>query len=305
MDLRELVHHYVEALSSERDYSLNTCRAYRRDLEEFMTMLDQEGSAGTARSEPLRAETVDALMIRGYLGWLHRRNKKSTIARKLSAVRSFFRFLARKGFIQQNPAELIFTPKLDKVLPGYLTVDDTFRLLDADEGQSLETLRSRAIFETLYSGGMRVSELAQANVFDVDFDQRVIRVHGKGNKERLVPLGRKAIAALRAYRAALQRERGIPLERDGPLVLNRRGGRLSTRSIARFLARTARACGLSTPVAPHALRHSFATHLLDAGADLRAVQELLGHKSLSSTQKYTHVSVDRLMEAYDKAHPRR
>jgi integrase/recombinase XerC len=244
-------------------------------------------------------------MIRGYLGWLHRRNKKSTIARKLSAVRSFFRFLCRKGFIRQNPADLIFTPKQDRTLPGYLTVDDTFRLLDAVKGQSPAALRDRAIFETLYSGGLRVSELAQANVFDVDFDQRIIRVHGKGNKERLVPLGRKAIAALRAYREALQQDGGIPPGRNGPLVLNRSGGRLSTRSIARFLDRTARACGLSVPVAPHVLRHSFATHLLDAGADLRAVQELLGHKSLSTTQRYTHVSVDRLMEAYDKAHPRR
>jgi integrase/recombinase XerC len=201
--------------------------------------------------------------------------------------------------------DLIVTPKQKKTIPVYLPVDDIFRLLDSIKTDTLAGIRNRAIFETLYSSGIRVSELEGLDVFDVDFEKSLIRVVGKGNKERIVPIGKKAITAIKEYRERLQSEAGIGKDDNTPLFLNKDHGRLTSRSIARILDKTARECGLLIPVSPHALRHTFATHLLDAGADLRVVQELLGHKSLSTTQKYTHVSIDRLMEAYDKAHPRR
>ncbi len=253
----------------------------------------------------VKADQIDSLMIRGYLGFLHKKNKKVTMARKLSAVRSFFRFLVKHGVILDNPLDFIVTPKQKKAIPVYLPVDDIFRLLDSIKTDTLAGIRNRAIFETLYSSGIRVSELEGLDVFDVDFEKCLIRVVGKGNKERIVPIGKKAIAAIKEYRERLQSEAGLGEDDNTPLFLNKDHGRLTSRSIARILDKTARECGLLIPVSPHALRHTFATHMLDAGADLRVVQELLGHKSLSTTQKYTHVSIDRLMEAYDKAHPRR
>jgi len=251
------------------------------------------------------ADKVDGMMIRGYLGFLHKRNKKATIARKLSSLRSFFRYLVKHGVIKDNPTDTILTPKQSKTIPAYLTVDDMFRLLDSIKANTLPGLRNRAIFEVLYSSGLRVSELAGMNTFDVDFTNHVIHVFGKGSKERIVPVGKKAIDAIKAYRERLQKEKNIKIDKNGPLFLNKNNGRLTTRSIARILNKVVKECGLLTPVSPHALRHTFATHMLDAGADLRVVQELLGHKSLSTTQKYTHVTIDRLMEIYDKAHPRR
>jgi integrase/recombinase XerC len=180
-----------------------------------------------------------------------------------------------------------------------------FRLLDSIHSNSILDLRNRAIFETLYSCGIRVSELVGLNTGDVDFGQALIRVFGKGGKERIVPIGKKALGAILNYRQKLKGERKISSKLDGPLFLNKNTGRLTARSVARILDKLVTACGLLTPVSPHTLRHTFATHMLDAGADLRAVQELLGHMSLSTTQKYTHVSIDRLMETYDKAHPRK
>jgi integrase/recombinase XerC len=236
---------------------------------------------------------------------LHKRNKKATIARKLSALRSFFRHLIKMGRLAESPAERILTPKQDRTIPVYLPVDDMFRLLDAIETDTLLGARNRALFEILYSAGIRVSELAGLDAADIDFAGRTIRVTGKGNKQRMVPIGKKAAGSVWRYREALQREAGIDPEAGGALFRNNRGGRLTARSIARILESIARRIGINIPVSPHAFRHSFATHLLDAGADLRVVQELLGHKSLSTTQKYTHVSIDRLMETYDKAHPRK
>jgi integrase/recombinase XerC len=300
---------FIDALSSEKGFSVNTCRAYRRDLEEFRAYAEGGSASGgredAGEREPIAPDQIDALMIRGYLGFLHRRNKKATIARKLSALRSFFRYLTRQGALSESPAEAILTPKQDRTIPVYLPVDDMFRLLDAIETESLLGARNRALFEVLYSAGIRVSELAGLDTADVDLTSRTIRVTGKGNKQRMVPIGRKAADALRRYRNTLERESGISAEAEGALFRNNRGGRLTTRSIARILETIARRIGIDIPVSPHALRHSFATHLLDAGADLRVVQELLGHKSLSTTQKYTHVSIDRLMETYDKAHPRK
>ncbi|MGD9084448.1 MAG: tyrosine recombinase XerC, partial [Desulfobacterales bacterium] len=250
-------------------------------------------------------EQIDGIMIRGYLGLLHRKNKKTTVARKLSAIRSFFKYLEKRGHISENPAQHVMTPKQDKTIPVYLSVDDMFRLLDSIQADTVLDLRNRAIFETLYSSGVRVSELTQMNLADVDFKGALIRVLGKGNQQRMIPLGQKALTAIKAYRNLLQEKSGSEAAADGPLFLNRFNKRLTPRSVARILKQLVTAVGLLTPVSPHALRHTFATHMLDAGADLRAVQELLGHKSLSTTQKYTHVSINHLMETYDKAHPRK
>jgi integrase/recombinase XerC len=305
-----LIRGFLDSLAAEKGFSPNTCRAYRRDLQEFAAYLgwgpaSALSQGAPARSAPTNFDSVDMLAIRGFLGQLYRRNSKATIARKLSALRSFFRYLLKLGLVTSNPAEMVATPKQEKHLPVYLTVDDMFRLLDAIAADSLPGLRDRAIFETLYSCGLRVSELAGLNVNDIDPGRRMVQVLGKGRKERMVPIGEKALAAIHAYRRRLEGEVRALVEAGGALFLNKYNRRLGTRSIARILDQLVRQCGLLVPVSPHAIRHSFATHLLDAGADLRVVQELLGHQSLSTTQKYTHVSIDRLMAAYDQAHPRR
>ena len=305
--LNTQVRSFIESLQSEKGFAKNTCRAYSHDLEEFVLFIDGNyfSKRNQKDADSTTVDHVNSLMIRGYLAYLHKKNKKVTISRKLSAVRSFFRFLVKRGIILDNPLEQILTPKQKKTIPVYLPVDDVFRLLDSIKTDTLIGKRNRAIFETLYSSGIRISELEGLNVFDVDFKKRLIRVMGKGNKERIVPIGEKALTAIMDYRKRLKSETGIEENSDTALFLNKRLGRLTSRSVARILEKTAKECGLLIPVSPHALRHTFATHMLDAGADLRVVQELLGHESLSTTQKYTHVSVDRLMETYDKAHPRR
>ena len=305
---KRFIDSFLESLVTEKGYSDHTRRAYRKDLLDFFSFLAESHFAGSARQKResvVKLKQIDGIMLRGYLGFLHRKNKKATIARKLSAIRSFFKYLVKKGVISENPAELILTPKQDKTIPVYLSVDEIFRLLDSIQTDTLLGLRNRAIFETLYSSGIRVSELAEMNFSDIDFSAAVVRVSGKGGKQRIVPVGQKALAAIKAYRTRLQKKTGSLSINEGPLFLNRFYKRLSPRSIARILKKLVETIGLLTPVSPHALRHSFATHMLDAGADLRTVQELLGHKSLSTTQKYTHVSIDRLMETYDRAHPRK
>jgi integrase/recombinase XerC len=303
-----MIRPYIDSLAAEKGFSEHTCRAYRHDLEEFFAFLnpgETEDSGNSAKPRRVGLRQVDGLMIRRYLGFLHKKNAKSTVARKLSAIRSFFKYLVKRRVLDDNPADMINTPKQDKTIPTYLPVDEMFRLLDSIQTDDVLGLRNRAIFETLYSCGIRVSELAGMNVSDVNFSKSLIQVLGKGGKYRIVPIGRKALSAVAAYRDQLQREsKQIPVP-NGPLFLNKDNRRLSSRSIARILNKLVDACGLISPVSPHALRHTFATHMLDAGADLRIVQELLGHKSLSTTQKYTHVSVDRLMRTYDRAHPRK
>jgi integrase/recombinase XerC len=305
---KQLIDSFLESLVTEKGYSSHTCRAYRKDLQDFFCFILKSRTSGRAhhtQKSTAAFEQVDGIMIRGYLSFLHRRNKKSTIARKLSSIRSFFKFLVKKGTISENPAEFVLTPKQDKTIPVYLSVDEMFRLLDSIQTDTLMGMRNRAIFEALYSSGIRVSELAEMNFSDVDFSAAVVRVFGKGSKQRIVPIGKKALAAIKSYRTQLHRQAGIAASGNGPLFLNRFKKRLSSRSIGRILKKLVDAVGLLTPVSPHALRHTFATHMLDAGADLRVVQELLGHQSLSTTQKYTHVSIDRLMETYDRAHPRK
>jgi integrase/recombinase XerC len=309
------IENFVEALSAEKGFSPNTCRAYRNDLEQFWAYLRDSASGLLGSGEKVDVRNVDDMVIRSYLGFLYKRNQKSTIARKLSALRSFFRFLVKRGVISTNPAETVLTPKRGRPMPNYLPVDDMFRLLDGlkeafrrlggMKGESVLALRNWAIIETLYSTGVRVAELSGMDVGDVDFDMGFVRVIGKGNKERLVPVGEKALSCIRSYVERRGEGMGPGISGTEPLFLHNRGGRLSTRSIARLLEKIVRQLGLMLPTSPHGLRHTFATHMLDAGADLRVVQELLGHASLTTTQRYTHVSIDRLMEVYDKAHPRR
>ncbi len=287
---------FIENLSSEKGYSPNTCRGYKNDLMEFHDYLLESNL-------PFDPQKIDGLVIRSYLGFLHKKNKKTSIARKLSALRSFFRFMLKTGRLEENPAEGVLTPKRDKTIPNYLSVDDMFRLLDVPQKDTILGKRNRAILEALYSTGVRISELGGLNISNVDFHAGIIRVLGKGNKERLVPIGEKAIFAIKQYMNERAKKEGkLPFE--GPLFLNNKGGRLTTRSMARVLENTLKQSGLANRISPHGIRHTFATHMLDAGTDLRALQELLGHATLSTTQQYTHVSIDRLMEIYDKAHPR-
>jgi integrase/recombinase XerC len=297
---------FSDHLSAEKGFSPHTIRCYRHDLREFQEVIS---SASRSGGEPAKAPAVDritGLDIRSYLAVLYqKKNGKRTIARKLSAVRSLFRYVLKHGAIQGSPAESIATPKQNRSIPVWLPVDDLFRLLDALGGDSLLGLRNRAIFETIYSCGLRVSEAAGLDVEDVDASGRLVRVRGKGNKERVVPIGRVSLDAIDRYRMQLERQTAVAAGETGPLFLNKDGGRLTPRSMARILEQVSARCGIPMPVSPHALRHSFATHMLDAGADLKVVQEMLGHKSLSTTQQYTHVSMSRLMETYDKAHPRK
>ena len=299
----DLIESFLRELKSRRGCSLHTIRNYRIDLIQFAQFLDKEGLSGGDR----RCLTaIDFLVIRRYLGTLHARYQKKTIARKLSTIRSFFSFLERRGYVEANPAADIATPKQGLSIPNYLPVDEMFRLLEGPDKQKPLGIRDWAILEIFYSCGLRVGELAALDVSNIDFEQRLVRVVGKGDKERIVPIGKAALGALGRYLEVMPtlRKRMRGELQDEPLFLNSRGGRLTTRSIARIVKGYARQCSLMAEISPHALRHTFATHLLDGGADLRSVQELLGHASLSTTQKYTHVSLDRLMEVYDRAHPR-
>lgn len=306
-----MMQQFVDYLSLEKGYSTNTCRAYAHDLDDFLQYFIQNRalpmtSESGADIDATDVEAAGGMILRSYLGSLHKQGlKKTSIARKISSIRSFFNFMERHGVIQQNPAETVLTPKQEKPVPAYLTVDDVFRLLDGIDTKTLVGKRNRAMLESLYSTGIRVSELVGLNTGDVDFAAKSLRVLGKGNKERIVPIGEKALNAIEAYQQALAAQKKVTQGGDRALFLNKNMGRLTTRSVARVLDKAAIAAGISVPVSPHDLRHSFATHMLDAGLDLRVVQELLGHSQLSTTQKYTHVSIDRLMAAYDQAHPRK
>jgi len=294
LELRNLKDDFLQALRDQKGYSPHTVRSYQSDLDHFLRFLGNRGKG------------IDAREIRAYLGSLFNRYKRTSIARKLSAIRSFFDFLEKKGLLESNPAKEISSPKLDKYIPGYLTVDEVFRLMERPEKGKALGLRDLAILELLYSCGIRVSELTGLNISNINYEERLLKVTGKGNKERILPVGRHALHAIKNYLEATEhlREKRKEYHEDTPLFVNQRGGRLSSRSIRRIVKRYAIECGVSPEISPHSMRHTFATHMLDGGADLRSVQELLGHESLSTTQKYTHVTLDRLMEVYDKAHPR-
>jgi integrase/recombinase XerC len=289
---------FLRYLKVERQMSPNTLRSYRLDLTQFLTFCSQH-------REDLALEQVTYQDLRAFLATALQHNRKTTVARKLSALRTFFKYLQRLGVLAHNPAKLAPSPKLEKVLPHYLSVDETFHLLGEPTGGDFAACRDKAVLEVFYSGGLRLSELAGLNLRDMDLAPGVLRVWGKGAKERLAFLGEPAKEALTAYlplRQSFLAGRGAGEETA--LFINSRGRRLSTRGVARLVAKWVRLAGLSPGLTPHGLRHSFATHLLEGKADLRAVQELLGHASISTTGRYTHLNLDYLMEEYDKAHPR-
>lgn len=284
---------FLRHLEVERAVSPNTLEAYGRDLRQFMEFIRSQ------RDEKCSFAQIDHIMIRRYLALLHKEQTKSTIGRKLAAIRSLFKYLLRTGSVMANPAELVSTPRKEKKLPYHLTIDEVTTLMEAPTCSDQLSLRDRAILETLYSCGFRVSELTGLNIGHLDLESGLARALGKGNKERIVPVGRKAREALAAYL-----ESRLNKSPENPLFLNHRGGRLTRRSVARIVDRYILHLATMKKISPHTLRHTFATHLLESGADLRGIQELLGHASLSTTQKYTHVSIDKLMEVYDKAHPK-
>jgi integrase/recombinase XerC len=285
-------------LRVERNASPETLRSYTSDLRQFRSFL----LSGRLAELPVDPASLSCESIRAYLQWLDRQGeKRSSLARKLASLRSFYRFLVRDGLALRNPAEDIRTPKQPKPLPRVLTKEDTDALMTFPSDKTAGSLRDRALLETLYSTGARVSELVALNLHDVRQAEGIVHLQGKGRKERIVPIGDVAVRAIDDYlhRHPIASSKGSRL----PLFRNSRGGRLTTRSVARIVARySSRLTGGS--ISPHTLRHSFATHLLEEGADLRAIQEMLGHVSLSTTQKYTHVAMDQLLAVYDKAHPR-
>jgi integrase/recombinase XerC len=284
---------FCDYLDTERNVSPHTLEAYHRDLEQLAAFVHREKGEGATVSD------VDHLLLRRYLALLGKGARKSTVGRKLAAIRSFFRYLLRRSVVVKNPAELIATPKKENRLPFHLDIDQVTTLVEAPADDQKHALRDRAVLEMLYSCGLRVSELTALDIGELDFSGGMVRVMGKGGKERIVPVGSRAIKAIREYLVG----RG-ELAGSGPLFLNTRGGRINRRSVARIIDTYVLRIAAFKRISPHILRHTFATHMLEGGADLRAIQELLGHASLSTTQKYTHVGIDRLMEVYDKAHPK-
>lgn len=293
-----LVERFTTWLLVEKGYSPHTIDGYRRDLLEFLRHCG-------GNSTP---ESISPTVVQSFVGSLYTRNASASVARKLSALRTFFRFLQREGVLASDPVVGVAGPKQGRHIPAFLTVDEVFALLEAPVSSDRYWRRDRAFLEMLYATGMRVSELVGCNQEDLDLAGEMVRVRGKGNKERVIPFGRASREALKQYlpeRESLSRarvQRGKPAEMQA-VFLNGQGGRLSVRSVERLIQTYALRAGIAVTVTPHALRHSFATHLLEMGADLRTVQELLGHVSLSTTQKYTHLNIDHLSRVYDQAHP--
>ena len=300
-----LINKFISYVDHERNFSPHTVRCYAADLGHFAAFLGGPGAApddlaGEAMSDRIRR--VTPLDLRGYLAELRRADySRATVARKIATLRSFYKYLAREGHVQANPVKVIRTPRQEKRLPKFLAPAEVERLLSAPRGNDLLSLRDAAILEVLYSTGMRVSELVGLNLESIDPIGEVARVRGKGRRERIAPLGSFAMRALNRY---LEARAAMPVHDAEAVFVNRRGHRLDVRSVRRKLAKYLRAAGLDAHASPHTLRHSFATHMLERGADLRAVQELLGHRSLSTTQIYTHVTASRLKEVYEAAHPR-
>jgi integrase/recombinase XerC len=298
----ELIRLYADHLSAERNVSPHTLRNYVSDLRQFAKFLRAESDG--ARGRDIEVEKIDRDLVRRYLAWLAKGRKKSSLGRKLAALKSFFAYWVREGRLERDPVATFSTPKQAKPLPVFLSVDEMFRLLGTRAVPGRHRLRDQAALEVLYSTGVRVSELVALRWSDIDFSLGAVRVLGKGRKERVLPIGDVALRALGDYRKELELRRRRTIGREEPVFLNHRGRRISTRSIARIVTRRLGLAGIAARMGPHGLRHSFATHLLNGGADLRAIQEMLGHASLSTTQRYTHVNLDQLTAVYDKAHPR-
>ena len=314
-----LIEQFLEYLAAERNFSDHTIRSYSSDLLQFCRFLASEAgdaglqSAQTAKQLP-PAETLDRsrlserilvvepLTIRAYLAMMRNSEySRATIARKLATLRSFYKFLVRIQAVEASAVSVVRTPRQDKRLPRFLDVEQVEALMNAPDATTLLGSRDRAILETIYSGGLRIGELVSLNVSDLDEFSEVLRIRGKGKKERLAPLGAKAYEALQDY--LRKRNAAFGSQKNAPLFLNKHGKRLSDRSIRRKLNQYALLANIGFHISPHALRHSFATHMLDAGADLRTVQEMLGHASLSTTQIYTHLTTRRLKEIYNRTHP--
>jgi integrase/recombinase XerC len=297
--IRQIVEEFLKQNEAERRLSLHSLRGYRRDLEEFLKYLTLQGVEDLGQ--------LDLPLLRGFLAELHKKNKKSTVARKMAALRSCFGYAQKKGWVLENPVAHVRTPKIEKTIPPFLSEKEVGHLLQEPIAGSWLELRDQAFLELFYASGLRLSELTHLNWSSLDLSLGLVRVLGKGGKERIVPVGRKALGALGRYVQALtqaQKRSEFKINDPQAVFLNRFGKRVSDRTVARRLKKRVVGVDLSPTISPHALRHSFATHLLNAGADLRLVQEMLGHTSLSTTQKYTHVSMSRLLEVYRKAHPR-
>ena len=295
---------FGEMLRVEENASPHTARSYTSDLRQLRAYLLSSGRCLDPSGKEVDLPSIDTAALRAWIAWLLQEHRKSSVGRKISSLKTFWRFARRQGRVEADPTLGVLTPKKDKKLPTHLTVDDVFRLLETPPADTPAGRRDRAILEVIYSTGIRVSELVGLEWTDIDVNVEVVRVRGKGNKERIVPVGRKALSALAAYREQIPALCPRRLRQERPVFLNRNGSRLTARSVDRLMDGYIRQSGIVTKATPHALRHSFATHLLSAGADLRAIQELLGHASLSTTQKYTHLNLDHLMQVYDKAHPR-
>jgi integrase/recombinase XerC len=296
--MEQLIQNFRDYLGSERNYSKHTVKAYIHDIGEFSRVI-KEKKLALGKDGSTDFGKLNETSVRAYISWLYTRNSRTSISRKLASVRTFFEFLVRKGTVKSNLAKLVPTPRGEKRLPTFLTVDEVVKLLSTKVSDEYST-RDIALLELLYSSGLRVSELVGIDLNDIDLKNLTVKVMGKGGKERIVPVGSKAAEALNKY----LRERLDMNPTGDHLFVNTRGDRLNVRSVDRVIRKYAALAGIPKNVSPHVLRHTFATHLLGGGADLRAIQEMLGHKSLSTTQRYTHTSIEKLMEIYDKTHPR-
>lgn len=301
--MESLIQQYAAHLRNERNLSAHTLRNYLSDLAQFQSFLRERELALDADGA-VAAGKVDIHVVRAYLASLAADRKKSSIGRKLAALKGFFRYLVTTKRLDHDPLLLINSPKQEKPLPKFLTVDDAFHLLDAVKLENGLDLRDRAVLEVFYSTGIRVSELVGLDWADIDVQLGIVRVVGKGSKERIVPIGALALKSLESYGDSVRQQWQVSCRGETPVFLNHRGRRITTRSVARIVEKHLKLAGIQIKMGPHGLRHSFATHLLNGGADLRVIQELLGHVSLSTTQRYTHLNLDQLTAVYDKAHPR-
>lgn len=301
--MENLIEQYENHLRSERHVSPHTLRNYMSDLRQFHQFVKSEGIREEKTGEGA-FQWADAHQVRAYLGAMAKGCRKSSLGRKVAVLKSFFRYLVREQYLQRDPLLGFGSPKQEKPLMTFLSVDDVFRLLDGVQGSSPLEIRDRAVLEVLYSTGIRVSELVGLNWGDIDFRLGIVRVVGKGSKERIVPIGEVALSVLRDYAMEQEKKWRRPSKGQTAVILNRQGNRITTRSVGRIMEKHLRARGIAVQMGPHGLRHTFATHLLNSGADLRVIQELLGHASLSTTQRYTHVNLDHLTAVYDRSHPR-
>jgi len=301
--MEKALQEFKNYLIVEKNASPHTLDSYLNDISQFQDFLTRSGHA--IESSTIQLEKIDRLAVRSFMGHLYEKNfSGATMRRKLSTLSSFFRFLCREGYLKTNVAKTVPAPRMQNKLPAYFSVDEMFRLLELPKGEGFLPVRDRALLELFYSCGLRISELVALTLEDINLDSRMVKVLGKGGKERLLPLGRHCVEALKMYlNIRMDKIREFD-SGTSKLFLNYRGTEISTRGVRKVVEKYIKQGNFSGGVSPHSIRHSFATHLLEGGADLRSIQELLGHSSLSTTQKYTHLTLDRLSETYDKAHPR-